>query len=106
MGKWFIEAFLVFVGYTAAYTLTLGFVYPMQKILLPENSLMASLLFLPHGVRAIAFFLFGIRATLYLLPAHYAMWYITVHGADIGSHETCLMLLKKQRTIRSEECVI
>ena len=84
MGKWFIEAFLVFVGYTAAYTLTLGFVYPMQKILLPENSLMASLLFLPHGVRAIAFFLFGLRATLYLLPAHYAMWYITVHGADIG----------------------
>ena len=84
MGKWFIEAFLVFIGYTAAYTLTLGFVYPMQKILLPENSLMASLLFLPHGVRAIAFFLFGLRATLYLLPAHYAMWYITVHGADIG----------------------
>ena len=84
MGKWFIEAFLVFVGYTAAYTMTLGFVYPMQKILLPENSLMASLLFLPHGVRAIAFFLFGLRATLYLLPAHYAMWYITVHGADIG----------------------
>ena len=84
MGKWFIEAFLVFVGYTAAYTLTLGFVYPMQKILLPENSLMASLLFLPHGVRAIAFFLFGLRATLYLFPAHYAMWYITVHGADIG----------------------
>ena len=38
----------------------------------------------PHGVRAIAFFLFGLRATLYLLPAHYAMWYITVHGADIG----------------------
>ena len=72
MGKWFIEGFLVFVGYTAAYTLTLGFVYPIQKILLPENSLMASLLFLPHGVRAIAFFLFGLRATLYLLPAHYA----------------------------------
>ena len=84
MGKWFIEAFLVFIGYTAAYTFTLGFIYPMQKILLPENSLMASLLFLPHGVRAIAFFLFGLRAAIYLLPASYTMWYITVYGAEIG----------------------
>ena len=84
MGKWFVEFFLVFVGYTAAYTFTLGFIYPVQKIVMPENSLMASILFLPHGVRAIAFFLFGLRAALYLLPAHYAMWYISVHGADIG----------------------
>ena len=84
MGKWFIEFFLVFVGYTAAYTFTLGFVFPMQNIILPENSLLASLLFLPHGVRAIAFFLFGLRATLYLIPAHYAMWYISVHGADLS----------------------
>ena len=75
---------MVFVGYTAAYTFTLGFVYPLQKILFPENFLMASILFLPHGVRAIAFFLFGLRAALYLLPAHYAMWYISVHGADIS----------------------
>ena len=45
---------------------------------------MASVLFLPHGLRAIAFFLFGLKAALYLLPAHYAMWYISVHGADIG----------------------
>ena len=84
MGKWFVEFFLVFVGYTAAYTFTLGFIYPVQKIVMPENSLMASVLFLPHGVRAIAFFLFGLKAALYLLPAHYAMWYISVHGADIG----------------------
>ena len=84
MGKWLLEAFLVFVGYTVAYTFTLGFTYPMQKILLPENSLMASLFFLPHGVRAIAFFLFGVRAAIYLLPPHFVMWYITVYGAEIG----------------------
>ena len=84
MGKWFVELFLVFVGYTAAFTFTLGFIFPIQKIILPENSLLASVLFLPHGVRAIAFFLFGLKAALYLLPAHYAMWYISVHGADIG----------------------
>jgi hypothetical protein len=83
MGKWFIECFLVFVGYTTVYTFTLGFIYPMQKIILPENSLLASLLFLPHGVRATAFFLFGLRAALYLIPAHFTMWYISVHGADI-----------------------
>ena len=84
MGKWSVEFFMVFVGYTTAYTFTLGFIYPMQKIILPENSLLASVLFLPHGVRAIAFFLFGLRAAFYLLPAHFAMWYISVHGADIG----------------------
>ena len=84
MRKWFVEFFLVFIGYTAAYTFTLGFVFPIQKIILPENSILASLLFLPHGVRAVAFFLFGLKAALYLLPAHYAMWYISVHGADIG----------------------
>ena len=84
MGKWFVECFLVFVGYTTVYTFTLGFIYPMQNIILPENSLMASLLFLPHGVRALAFFLFGLKAAIYLLPAQYAMWYVSVHGADIG----------------------
>ena len=84
MRKWFVEFFLVFIGYTAAYTFTLGFIFPIQKIILPENSLLASVLFLPHGVRATAFFLFGLKAALYLLPAHYAMWYISVHGADIG----------------------
>ena len=84
MRKWFVEFFLVFVGYTAAYTFTLGFIYPIQKIILSENSIMASILFLPHGVRAIAFFLFGLKAAVYLLPAHYAMWFISVHGADIG----------------------
>ena len=84
MGKWFVELFLVFIGYTAVFTFTLGFIVPLQKIILPENSIMASVLFLPHGVRTIAFFLFGLKAALYLLPAHYAMWYISVHGADIG----------------------
>ena len=84
MTKWLVEFFLVFIGYTAAYTFTLGFIFPMQKIILPENSLLASVLFLPHGVRAIAFFLFGLKAAFYLVPAHYAMWYISVHGADIS----------------------
>ena len=84
MGKWFIEFFLVTIGYILAYTLTLGFIYPLQKIILPENAILASLLFLPHGIRAISFFLFGLRAAVYLLPAHYLMWYISVHGADIG----------------------
>ena len=31
MGKWFIE-FLVFVGYTAAYTFTLGLYIPCKKL--------------------------------------------------------------------------
>ena len=39
MGKWPIEFVLVTVGYILAYTLTLGFVYPLQKIIFTETSI-------------------------------------------------------------------
>ena len=38
---------------------------------LPMN---ISLLFLPHGVRILAIYLYGWRAALYLLPGHLATW--------------------------------
>ena len=71
MGKWPIEFVLVTVGYILAYTLTLGFVYPLQKIIFPENALLASLLFLPHGIRVIAFHYLAWKAILHMLPASY-----------------------------------
>ena len=73
MGKWPIEFVLVTVGYILAYTLTLGFVYPLQKIIFPENALLASLLFLPHGIRAMSFFLFGLSAMCFTSYFHFLL---------------------------------
>jgi len=68
------------------YTLTLGFIFPIQKIIAAESLAVIGLLFLPHGVRAVAFHYFGARATLHLLPASYLTWFITVYGNDLNLH--------------------
>ena len=39
--------------------------------------------FLIFHLFLVEFFLFGLRAAIYLVPAHFTMWYISVHGADI-----------------------
>lgn len=51
-----IQNFLIVsVSYITAYSLTLGFVAPVQKILLSGVAIEVGLLFLPHGVRVFAF---------------------------------------------------
>ena len=74
---------VVSVGYIAAYTVTNGFVLPLQKILLPDVPVIFSLLFLPHGVRVMAIWLLGWRGAVYLLPSGYLMWALSVYGKDI-----------------------
>jgi len=56
------EFFLVNVIYVVMYTFTLGFIYPMQKILAAESLAVVGLLFLPHGVSVVAFHYLGSRA--------------------------------------------
>ena len=65
-----IQNFLIVsVTYITAFSLTLGFVVPLQQILLSNVISELSVLFLPHGVRVLAFYFFGLRAAFYLLPA-------------------------------------
>lgn len=59
------------VVYIIAFSLTLGFVFPLQSMLLSNAQLEIGLLFLPHGVRVLAFYFFGWRAILYIMPASY-----------------------------------
>jgi hypothetical protein len=75
---------IVSFAYIISYSLTSGFVYPIQTTLLPDVSEKTGLLFLPHGVRIIAVYYLGWRAILLLLPASYLMWSFAVYGGDIG----------------------
>ena len=75
--------FILSVAYIASYAITTGFVAPFQSIILPGVSDAISVLFLPHGVRALAFYFFGIRALFYLLPGSYLMWFLSVYGSNV-----------------------
>ena len=80
------EFFLVNMTYLVMYTLTLGFIFPIQQIIAAESLAVIGLLFLPHGVRAVAFHYLGARACVHLLPASYVTWFITVYGNDLELH--------------------
>ena len=50
------------IAYVVSMALTLGFVFPIQSMLVPASFLEVGLLFLPHGVRVLAFYFFGWKA--------------------------------------------
>lgn len=76
-----IEHFLLIsFAYAVAYSLTLGFVAPLQQMLLPNVSSSIALLFLPHGVRILSFYFYGWKAVLYLLPANYLFLLLSVQN--------------------------
>ena len=80
-----ITPFIVLsTAYIIAYTLTSGFIYPIQTALLPAVSKATGLLFIPHGVRIIGIYYFGWKAIAYLLPASYLMWFLTVYGNGLA----------------------
>lgn len=68
-------------AYITAYSLSLGFLVPLQKVLAPGFPETIWLLYLPHGVRIIAFYFFGWKGILYLLPGALGMTFLaTVSG--------------------------
>ena len=69
-----IELFAVSAAYIVLFTLTFSVIMPAQSVLFTFLPMNISLLFLPHGVRILAIYLYGWRAALYLLPAHLATW--------------------------------
>ena len=89
---------LVSVAYITAYSLVLGFVSPLQQILLSNVILEVSLLFLPHGIRVLSFWFFGWRAAIYLLPAAYLMMVVSEQAgisldlwSPLGNILACLL---------------
>ena len=78
------EAFITFMGYILMSTLTLGFIFPIQRIVASASLDNIGLLYLPHGVTALAFFYFGYRAWFYLLPGQYLEWFLNAYGHDLS----------------------
>ena len=76
---------IVSVAYILTFSLTFGFVFPLQQLLLSGISSQVGLLFLPHGVRVLTLYFYGWRGMFYLLPASYLMILLSVEqtGQDL-----------------------
>ena len=76
---------IVSVAYTVTFSLTFGFVFPLQQLLFSGVSTQVGLLFLPHGVRVITLYFYGWRGMFYLLPVSYLMILLSVEqtGQDL-----------------------
>jgi hypothetical protein len=83
------DAFLTFLivsfVYIVTFSLTFGFVFPLQQLLFSGVSTQVSLLFLPHGVRVLTLYFYGWRGMFYLLPVSYLMILLSVEqtGQDL-----------------------
>ena len=67
------------------FSLTFGFVFPLQQLLFSGISTQVGLLFLPHGVRVLTLYFYGWRGMFYLLPVSYLMILLSVEqtGQDL-----------------------
>ena len=74
------------LAYITSYTLTNGFIVPLQSMLLPNYTSTISLLFLPHGIRILAAYYYGWKAFFFLIPSTYLMWFVIVYGAEVPLH--------------------
>ena len=74
------------LAYITSYTLTNGFIVPLQSMLLPHYTTTISLLFLPHGIRVLAAYYYGWKAFFFLVPSTYLMWFVIVYGAEVPLH--------------------
>ena len=81
----FLTFLIVSVAYMVTFSLTFGFVFPLQQLLFSGVSTQVGLLFLPHGVRVITLYFYGWRGMFYLLPASYLMILLSVEqtGQDL-----------------------
>lgn len=68
----------VSVAYVLTFLITFEVGFPLQDYFFPSLENHVSLLFLPHGVRIIAAWLFGARSILFLFPGevatHFLLW--------------------------------
>ena len=63
----------VSVAYIITFSVTLGFIFPLQQLLLNNVPSYIGLMFLPHGVRILTLYFYGWRGMFYLLPASLLM---------------------------------
>ncbi len=68
LSEWLMPVLLISCAYILAFATTFSVVMPVQDAVLPAFGNYASLLFLPHGVRVVAAWLYGWRSLIFLAP--------------------------------------
>jgi hypothetical protein len=68
LSEWAVPTLMISGAYFLAFATTFAVVMPVQDAVLPAFGNYASLLFLPHGVRVIAAWMYGWRSLLFLAP--------------------------------------
>jgi len=68
LSTWAMPAVLISFAYVAAFAATFSIIMPVQNAVVPAFGNYASLLFLPHGVRVVAAWLYGWRSLIFLAP--------------------------------------
>ena len=75
--------FFIIGGYCLTFALVNQIIFPTQQSVFPSVSQYAALIYLPHGVRVIATWLYREKAILPLLIAHLIIYYSFYwHGTD------------------------
>jgi hypothetical protein len=80
MGKFIMPFLVVSVAYIGAYMLSIYALLPFQSSYTPQLASYASLLFLPHGVRVLAAWLYGWKAIPLVAPAA-----LLTHWMNLGA---------------------
>jgi hypothetical protein len=80
MGKFIMPFLVVSAAYIAAYMLSIYALLPFQSAYTPQLASYASLLFLPHGVRVLAAWLYGWKAIPLVAPAA-----LLTHWMNLGA---------------------
>lgn len=68
LSGWVAPTLMISAAYILAFATTFAVAMPVQDTVLPAFGNYASLLFLPHGVRVIAAWMYGWRSLLFLAP--------------------------------------
>lgn len=79
VAAWIIPTLLISAAVVVAFAVTFAVVMPVQNAFLPAFGNYACLLFLPHGVRVIAAWLYGWRSLIFLAPGS-----VVTHGYLYG----------------------
>ncbi len=79
-----VPLLVVSASYLGAFLLTEHLVMPVQRLILPDVSAWASLVFLPHGVRVLTAWLFGWWSILLLAPSALFTVFLLYGFSDIS----------------------
>lgn len=82
---WLGATLLVSGSYLAAFLLTFGVMMTLEERISPAWANFTSLIFLPHGVRVLAAWLYGWRSLLYLAPG-VAVGHLYLYGPVMDLH--------------------